>query len=161
MKLMIRGLREPAPWLGAVLVLAAALALVACDNDMNITGPDLPGPGPIHNSVWVTGTLTPQSSGGCNEAWLYYDGRRIGIQHELCGLGTTGCRELKVQGFKEESPGPHTLEVEVVHQTGEEVRYLVAAEVSDRPNGAPTLRLGPVSRTLREGDRVSFTFDAP
>jgi len=146
--------------MGAVLVLAASLALVACDNDMNITGPDFPDPIPFDNSVWVTVTLTPKSSGGCTEARLFYDGQRIGVNHGLCGLGTTGCSELKVQGFKEEGPGTHTIEVEVVRQTEEEVTYRVAAEVSGSPDGAPERRLGTVRRTLREGDRVSFEFDA-
>ncbi len=155
----LQRLRKPAPWLGAVLVLAASLTLVACDNDLNVTGPEFPDPTPFAESVWITATLTPEGPGGCTQAKLFYDGQRIGIKHEVCGLGTTGCGELRIRGFKEEIPGLHVIEVEVVHQTGEEVTYRVAAEVSDTPHGAPKVRLGPVSRTLREGDRVSFEFE--
>ncbi len=156
-------LRKPAPWMGAILVLAASLALVACDNDMNITGPQLPEFPPANaygNSVWVTASLTPES-GGCTEARLFYDGQQIGVKHDVCGLADKGCGELEVQGFKEETPGRHTIEVQVIHQTAEEVRYRVAAEVTDSPGGPVRYRLGPVRRTLREGDSVTFEIDIP
>ena len=159
----LQNLRKPAPWMGALLVLAASLALVACDNDMNITGPrlpDLPPANAFADSVWVTATLTAEN-GGCSEARLYYDGQQIGVKYDLCGLGDKSCGELKVQGFKEERAGQHTIEVRVIRQTSEEVTYRVAAEVSGTPNGPAQIRLGPVTRTLREGDSVTFEIDMP
>ncbi len=155
-------LRQPASWMGAFLVLAASLALVACGSDVNVTGPQLPEfppAEPFANSVWITATLTPES-GGCTEARLFYDGRQIGVNYDRCDLAGKGCGELKVQGFKEEGAGRHTIEVRVVRQTSEEVTYRIAAEVSGGPGGAPELRLGPVTRTLREGESVTFEFDA-
>lgn len=156
-------LRKPAPWMGALLVLAASLALVACDNDTNITGPQLPEL-PLGNafadSVWVTATLTAEG-GGCTEARLFYDGQQIGVKYDVCGLAGKGCGEMKVQGFKEERAGRHTIEVRVIRQTSEEVTYRVAAEVSGTAGGPAQIRLGPVSRTLREGDSVTFEIDLP
>lgn len=149
--------RKTAPWMGAVLVLAVSLALVACDNDMNITGPDIP---PIGNGVWVTATLNSEE-GGCTGARLLYDGQHIGVNYDACGLDSGSCGELMVQGFKEESAGRHTIEVLVLSQTSAEVTYRVAAEVRSRAGGPVLFRLGPVSRTLREGESVTFEIDIP
>ena len=149
-------IRNRAPWLGAVFVLLASLALVGCDNDMNITGPELPE----WDSVWVSATLTAHE-GGATEARLYYDGQQIGVKYDVCGLAARGCGDLKVQGFKEESPGLHTIEVRVMKQTAAEVTYRVAVEVRDSPGGPVKIRPAPVTRTLREGDSVTFEVNLP
>ncbi len=149
-------LRKPAPWIGAVLVLAASLALVACDNDVNFTGPDPP----VVDAVWVSATLNSEE-GGCTGARLLYDGKHIGVNYDACGADGRSCGELTVTGFTDETAGRHTIEVLVLGQTSAEVTYQVAAEVRDRPGGPAQFRLGPVSRTLREGESVTFEVDIP
>ena len=158
-----RRLRATAPWAGALLVLMASLALGACDNDVKITGPQLPDFDPDNTfggSTWVTATLTPEQ-GGCTEARLLFDGKQIGVKYDVCGLEGKGCGELKVQGFTSEEPGWHTIEVQVMHQTSAEVTYRVAVEVSDKPGGPVQVRPAPVSRTLGEGDSVAFEVELP
>ncbi len=150
---------KSAPWMGALLILAASLALVACDNDMNITGPQVPEFLPA-NSVSVTATLTGEG-GGCTEARLFYDGRQIGVKYDVCGLDGRSCGKLEVKGFAAAGAGRHTIEVKVMRQTSDEVTYRVTAEVSGTPGRPTHHRLGPVSRTLREGDSVTFEVEMP
>ncbi len=154
--------RNPAPWLGALLVLAAALSLAACDHDIDITAPDIPGPTPVIGSVWVAGTLSTTSEGGsCLEARLIYDGKVIGRSY--CKADAAGsCAEMELAGFTEESPGRHTLELQVVRQAPGEVVYTAQAELRLGGPHRPLFQsLGPTSKMLHEGESVTFTFDIP
>ena len=148
-------LRKPAPWMGAVLVLMASLALVACDSDVDITTPDWPE----WQTVWVTATLN-SSTEGPTEARLLYDGRHIGANHDVCAGGGS-CGALEVTGYTNRDSGRHTIEVQVMQQSSAEVTWQVAAEVRYRAGGPVQARLGPVSRTLREGDSVTFEVEIP
>ena len=152
----LQSLRKRASWSGAVLVLMVSLALVACGSDVNITGPDWPE----FEAVWVTATLSA-SRGGPAEVRLLYDGKHIGANRDVCDPEGRGCGELKVTGFAEKSPGRHTIEVQVMGQPSAEMTWRVAAEVRYQVGGAAQIRLGPVSRTLREGDCVAFEVDIP
>ncbi len=153
--------RNPAPRMGALLVLAAALALAACDSDVNITGPDIPVIPPPHGSVWVSATLTSISEGGsCLEARLFYDGKSIGRSY-CKSEGGDDCAEMELNGFTEETAGHHTLEVQVVRQSAAEVVYTAQAELRDGPHRPAYQSLGPASEALRQGESVSFEFDLP
>ncbi len=151
--------RNPAPWTGALLVLAAALALAACDNDVDITGPDIPDFTPPAGAVWVAGTLTATSEGGCLEARLLYDG--TSISRAFCQGDGENCAEIKLQGFKEKRSGRHTLEIRVERQSPAEVVYRAQLELRSAPSGPPYQRLGPATAALREGESVSFEVDIP
>ena len=132
------------------------LALVACDNDVDITGPEPPE----FEAVWVTATLSAWR-GGSTEARLLYDGKHIGFNHDVCDPEGRSCGELKVTGYTEKSSGRHTIEVQVMDQPSTEVTWQVAAEVRYQSGGQAEIRLGPVSRTLREGDSVTFEIEIP
>ena len=149
-------LRKPAPWMGAILVLTASLALVACDNDVDITEPRRPD----FEAVWVTATLNAWR-GGFTEARLFYDGKRIGVNHDVYDLEGRSCGDLTVTGFTEKSSGRHTIEVQVVDQPSTEMMWRVAAEVRYEAGGPAQMRLGPVTKTLRDGDSVTFAVEIP
>ncbi len=152
-------IRNPAPWMGALLVLAAAIALVACDGDVDITAPPIPVIPPA-GTVWVAGTLTSTSEGGsCLEARILYDGQVIG--RNSCEKSSAGdsCSEIKLQGFKEASAGRHTIELQVLRQSPAEVVYRAEVELRSGPFRPPFQTLGPISQALREGESV--TFDTP
>ncbi len=161
MKQVLR-FHNSASWMGALLVLAAVLALAACDNDIDITGPEIPIIPPPAGVVWVAGTLTATSEGGaCLEARLLYDGTSIGRSYCKGDGEGENCAELKLQGFKEKRAGHHTLELRVERQSPAEVVYRAELELRSTPSGQPYQRLGPATEALREGQSVSFVFDVP
>ncbi len=152
-------IRNPAPWMGALLVLAAAMVLVACDGDVDITAPPIPVIPPV-DSVWVAATLTSTSEGGsCLEARILYDGAHIG--RNSCNKSSAGdsCAEMELTGFTERIAGRHTVELQVLRQSPAEVVYRAEVELRNDRFGPPFQNLGPTSRELREGESVTFEFD--
>ncbi len=155
-------LRNRAPWLGALLVLTAALALAACDSDVNVTGPQLPDLPPVPqvtNTIWVHATLS-SVDGHCLEFRLLYDHREIA--HSVCRVGSD-CAEMQLAGFAPEGSGRHTVELQVVRQEPPDgaVVYRAAVELAGGSLASPGLTLGPTNRTLRAGESVAFEFDMP
>ena len=127
--------RNPAPWMGALLVVAAVLALAACDSDVNFTGPQIPEIPPANaDTVWVAATLTSTSDGGsCLEARLLYDGKHIGQNNCKNDGDGKSCAEMELAGYTDKSAGRHTLEIQVLRQSPAEVVYRAKAELR---NGA-------------------------
>ncbi len=150
--------RNPAPALGALLVLTAALALFACDSDVDITGPQPPElpPGTV---IYLTGTLISED-GSCLEARLLYNGKHVGRNSCQSGPGRD-CTEMRLAGYSDKGSGLHTVELQVLRQDPAAVIYKAELEVRDRPFGPLELSLGPTRETLREGEGVTFEFELP
>ena len=144
-----------------LLALAAALALAACDNDLNITGPRFPESPRLQvpgQNIWVTGTLTPED-GYCYEAILRYDGQEIA--HDFCRAGGD-CDEMELSGLAPEGGGHHTVELHVLRQEppGSELLYTAAVVLRGDPLDSP-ISLGPTRQVLRAGDSLVFELDLP
>lgn len=154
--------RNAAPRLQALLALLAALALVACDSDINVTGPQLPEPQPLDtvtDSIWVVGNLKP-IDGYCYEARMRYDG--LVLAHSFCRAGGD-CANFELTGFAPEGSGRHTVELEVMRQEppGSVLVYSLAVELRDGPLGPSLLSLGPTFEELRAGESFVFEFEMP
>ena len=162
MKQASRKIRTPAYWMGALLVLAAAMALGACDNDVNFTGPRIPVIPTGDDAVWVSGTLTSITEGGsCFEARILYDGQHIG--RNSCEKTSNGnsCSVMRLAGYKEKTAGRHTVELQVLRQSPAEVVYRAELELRDGRLGPLFQSPGPTRKALREGESVTFEFDVP
>ncbi len=147
--------RKPAPWMGALLALAAALALAACDSNIDITGPDFPD----IQGVWVNATLASTSEGGSLlEARLLFDGRHI-ARNNCDNAAGNSCAVMNLTGFATRTAGRHTLELQVLRQSPAEVVYRADVELRSSRSGSPFQRLGPTSEALREGESVTFEID--
>ncbi len=141
------------------MLLAAALTSAACESDVNITGPEFPTLTPQWQSFQISGTLTAAQA-SCLEATILYDGQELPGARAVCGKAR-GCKKLHLQAVSiGATPGPHTIAFRVLRQSAPAVEYeaegLVVAELGE----APPKILGPVHKTLEEGQGVTFDFNS-
>ena len=162
-------LSNPARSALLVLFLAAALNVVACDNDVNIspTAPTFPnftfpnvttaGPG---RSLEIRGSLTAHQ-GSCLEATILYDGRELEGARAVCREGP-GCAKLELTADVLSTGGHHTISFQVLSQSSEVVDYVAEGSVLVSREGLPflmTIDLEPTRATLRPGESVNFDVD--
>lgn len=146
-----------------VLILALALLLGACDNDVDVTGPELPDWTPLpadFQSFRVFGTLTAEE-GSCQEATILYDGRELAFARATCER-PSGCAELGLYaGSVAVRPGHHTIALRVLRQSPDAVRYLAEAELLiETLDGREERRsLGTRRVTLEAGQSAVFGVD--
>jgi hypothetical protein len=157
-------------WALLVLVGAAALTLVACDNDVNFnpiapafprlpTSPDPTPMGPGRN-LEIFGTLTAER-GSCREATVLYDGRELAGARTVCPK-VTGCAKLELSAVVNSTAGHHTISFQVLSQSSDPVDYLAKGRVRVSQEGlamVTTIRLDPTRATLRPGESVNFGVD--
>lgn len=153
-----------------VLVCAAALSVVACDNDVTFspTAPTFPnlqnignvttaGPG---RSLEIRGSLTAKQ-GSCLEATILYDGRELEGARAVCREGP-GCAKLELTADVLSTGGHHTISFQVLSQSSEVVDYVAEGSVLVSREGIPflmTIDLEPTRATLRPGESVTFDVD--
>jgi hypothetical protein len=152
-----------------LLIGAAALAVIACNNDVNFnpaaptfnlptdpTSSDLT-PGSDRN-LGIVGTLRAEQ-GSCFEATILYDGEELAGARAVC-REASGCAKLELTAFAQSSTGHHTISFQVLRQSPRAVDYLAAGSVRvTRENvllGGVTLPLGPSRARLSSGESVSF-----
>lgn len=144
-----------------MLVWAAALTLVACDNSVNFspTEPrytDFPPVG--ERTLQVSGSLTAEA-GSCLEATVLYDGVELPGARAICS-DPRGCAELELAAVTRTGSGRHTISFQVLDQSAEVVEYSVRGEVlvtrEGLALGGVKISLGPTSATLRPGEIVTF-----
>ncbi len=160
-------LSKPARWALQILVWTAALAFVACDNDVNFNpvAPAFPnfaafpdattaGPG---RTVEILGTLTAEQ-GACIEATVLYDDEELEGGRAVCS-DASGCAKLELSAEVLSTTGDHTISFQVLSQSSEPVEYLAKGRVLVFREGLPlvtTIVLEPTRATLRAGESVTF-----
>jgi hypothetical protein len=152
-----------------VLVCAAALTAVACDNDVNFspvapTFPNLQNIGNVttagSRSLEISGSLTA-TQGSCLEATILYDGKELEGARAVCREGP-GCARLELTADVLSASGHHTISFQVLSQSSEVVDYVAEGSVLMFREGLPfvmTIDLEPTRATLRRGESVTFGVD--
>ena len=149
------------------LVCAAALMVVACDNDVNINPvapafpllaefPDVTTAGP-GRSLEILGSLTAEQ-GACIEATVLFDDEELAGGRTVCSAAS-GCAKLELSAEVRSSSGNHTVSFKILSQSPEPVEYLAEGRVLVHQEGLPfvtTIALEPTRATLRAGESVSF-----
>lgn len=153
-----------------VLVLAAALAVVGCDNEVNFsptaptfsdltTIPDVTSAG-TGRSLEILGSLGAKQ-GSCFEATILYDGEELAGARAVCPDGS-GCARVELNAGARSTSGHHTISFQVLRQSPEAVNYLAEGRVLVSREGIPvvmTIDLEPTRATLRSGESVTFEVD--
>lgn len=144
-----------------VVLWAAAMMLVACDNDVNYspTAPDWPIITPVGDrELQISGKLTTEQ-GTCLEATILYDGVELEGARTRCP-DPGGCAAQTLEGVTSSSSGRHTISFQVLDQSAPAVEYMAQGEVLVTREGlglqGVLIRLGPEQSTLRLGDSVTF-----
>lgn len=144
-----------------ILVAAAAVAVLGCDNDVNFNpiAPTFPDFTPVHSarSVEISGRLTT-TEGSCLEATVLYDGVEIAGARRQCP-NPRGCNEMELTAVASPDPGHHRISFQVLRQSPEAVRYSVEGSVQvARANLSMTLTipLEPRTSALRARESVSY-----
>lgn len=155
--------RNPTPRSALFLILAVALALAACDNDIEITAPQIPtsNPGVFTSSEWVqtlhiSGTLSA-AQGSCLEATILFDGQEIVGARTAC-FTPDGCATLELRGRAfSVNRGQHTIAFRVLRQSPQVVEYQAAGNVLvELSHLSYDMPLGPAQATLGSGESVIF-----
>ena len=143
------------------LVWAAAMMLVACDNDLTFspTAPTFPNFAPVGTgrSVEISGSLTA-AEGSCLEATVLFDGAEVAGARARCP-NSRGCAEMDLDAITHTSPGHHTISFRVLRQSSEAVSYSAAGRIQVSRDGlsmSSTIPLEPRRATLRTGDGVTY-----
>jgi hypothetical protein len=136
------------------VTLAAALTLVACGHDANVTGPQLQIP-PQFQTFRIAGTVTA-ARGTLLEATILYDGLELPAARAVCDA-PDGCTRLELEaGPIGATPGHHAIAFRVLRQTPSVVEYLVEGEVRGELGPADPIALGPTRASLEAGQSVTF-----
>jgi hypothetical protein len=163
-------LSSPARRALQVLVLAATLAVVACDNDVIFnpatptfsdltTFPNITSTGQ-GRSLEILGSLTAEQ-GSCFEATILYDGEELAGARAVCPHGSR-CAKLELTADARSISGHHTISFQVLSQSPEAVDYVAKGSVLVSREGIPMVRtidLEPTRATLRSGESVTFEVD--
>jgi hypothetical protein len=145
-----------------ILVSAAAVAVLGCDNDVNFqpslgTFPDFT---PVNSarSVEISGRLTT-TEGSCLEATVLYDGVEIAEARSQCP-NPRGCGEMELTAVTSTSPGHHTISFQVLRQSPEAVRYSADGSVQvARENLSMTFTIPLERKTSMLRARESVSYD--
>ena len=145
------------------MILTAALALGACNGDVEVTAPPMPditpGPGTGAQYLQISGTLTAE---GCLEATILYDGQELAGARAVCGTKFGGCARLHLRAASiPRTDGHHTIAFQVIRQSSPVLDYQAEGEVRVEMDGGMVMSvpLGPTWETLRTGESVSFEID--
>ena len=154
------------------LVCAAALLVVACDNDVNFNpvAPAFPRLAEFTDVTTVgadrnfeiLGSLTAVN-GACIEATVLYDDEELAGGRRVCSAAS-GCAKLELSAEVRSTGGNHTVSFKVLSQSAEPVEYLAEGRVLVSREGLPfvtTIGLDPTRATLRAGESVSFDVRFP
>ena len=145
----------------------AALGLVACDNELNIspTAPsfiDVDANVEALRTLHIHGSLNAET-GSCVRATILFDGLEILGARTRCA-DSDGCEEIALEGVISAFAGRHTITFQVLRQADPVQDYLAAGEVEitragiDLPDPA-RLELAPVREELSAGQGVTYTID--
>ena len=141
-------LSKPARWALQILVWTAALAFVACDNDVNFNPvapafpnraafPDVTTAGP-NRTLEILGSLTAEQ-GACIEATVLYDDEELEGGRAVCS-DASGCAKLE-------------LSAEVLSTAGRSLHLFPSAEPVAGASGIPSKgQSAGVSRGFTSGD---------
>lgn len=156
--------RIPLTALLAALLLGAGL--VACDNQVNVSGPTFPEFDPQIAPVWtlsVSGTLAADGA-SCVRAAILLDGQEIPGARSRCDQAG-GCAELDLSGSVTVLEGPHTITFQVLRQNAEQDTYLaygtVSANRADLDLGFDDVLVNLEHRraSLEQGDGITYEFN--
>lgn len=153
-----------------VLVLAAALTVVACDNEVNFnptaptfsdltTFPNATSTG-TSRSLEILGSLTSEQ-GSCLEATILYDGEELAGARAVCPDGSE-CAKVELTAEAQSTSGHHTISFQVLGQSAEAMDYVAEGRVLVSREGIPmvmTIDLEPTRATMRSGESVTFEVD--
>jgi len=150
-----------------VLIWAAALTVLACDNDVNfnptappfpnlMAWPDVTTAGAGRN-LEIVGSLTAEQ-GSCLAATVLYDGEELAGARAVCSKAS-GCAKLELRADVRSTAGRHTISFQVLNQSAEHVDYVAEGRVLVFREGialVTTISLEPTRATLRPGQSVRF-----
>ena len=147
-----------------VLVWAAAMTVVGCDNEMNFTptAPTFPDFTPVNvgRNLEISGRLTAER-GGCLEATILYDGEELPGARTQCSQ-PGGCATLELTAATHSTPGSHTIAFKVLRQSSDVVGYVADGWVQVNRVGLVTTASLPLKikrTTLRPGESVSYDIE--